>query len=724
MNQQKSAETAEQERQPQRTWRILPLLLIGALFVVGSSLILLLPTLSARQPYNLQVGDIAPEDIHAPREINYVSQIETQSARDAAAARVADIYDPPDARITRQQVLRARQIMDFIRDVRADTFASPELKLSYLDQIIFLNLSPEVSSALLSLSDEQYSRLEDELVSLVAKAMSGTVREGQVADVTSRLELQVSTDLPEPLIPLAVAIARQLVVPNSILNVAATETARQQAAAAVPEIRQTFQPGEIIIRAGEPVDELDLEALVALGLASRRLSWQEVASSALASLLGGIVLAIYLRSLQTQWLEKPKQVLILVILFLLFLLGAEAMIPAQPVLAYLFPVAALSLALTALVGVEFAALVTIVLAAMIGLLSGGMFQVVAYMALSGLLAAGSLPRGARLNEFFRAGLFAAVGGAAVQLIFWLPNQLDSFRLLMLLTISVLNGLLSAGVALVILFVVGNLTDMTTSLQLLDLMRPDHPLQRKLQQEAIGTYHHTLSVANLVEAAAEAIGADPLLARVGTLYHDIGKSANPGFFVENRTEGGHDPHEGLSPLTSARIIKAHVNDGLELARKYRLPPSVTAFIAEHHGRLPILFFLSRAREEAAAAGATLDEREFYYDGPTPHSRETAILMLADGCESAARSQRPTNGNDIEEIVERIFKQRMDTHQLDESGLTLTDLKIIKETFIHTLKGMYHPRVAYPSGQLPAQKAVELEEVIGEGEPVPGGGMGKS
>ncbi len=713
MSQQKPDESTEQKQPPRRLWRVVPLLLVGALFVVGTSLILLLPTLSGRQPYNLRVGDIAPEDIHAPREISYVSQIETQAARDAAAVRVADIYDPPDARITRQQVLRARQIMDFIRDVRADTFAGPDLKLNYLDQIILLDLSPEVGTALLSLSDEQYNRLEEELVSLVAKAMSGTVREGQVADVTSRLELQVSTDLPEPLIPLAVAIARELVVPNSTLNVAATEAARQQAAAAVPEIRQTFQPGEIIIRAGEQVDELDLEALVALGLASRRLSWQEVASSGLAGLLGAIVLALYLRSLQAQWLDKPNQVLILTILFLLFLLGAEAMIPAQPVLAYLFPMAALSLALTALVGVEFSALATIVLAAMIGLLSGGLFQVVVYMALSGLLAAGSLPRGARLNEFFRAGLFAAIGGAAVQLIFWSSNQLDSFRLLMLLTISILNGLLSAGVALVILFVVGNLTDMTTSLQLLDLMRPDHPLQRKLQQEAIGTYHHTLSVANLVEAAAEAIGADPLLARVGTLYHDIGKSVNPGFFVENRTEGGHDPHEGLSPLTSARIIKAHVNDGLELARKYRLPPNVTAFIAEHHGTLPILFFLSQARGEAAAAGTTLDEREFYYEGPTPRRRETAILMLADGCESAARSKRPTNGNDIEEIVERIFKQRMDTHQLDDSGLTLTDLKVIKETFIHTLKGMYHPRVTYPSEQPPVQKAGELEEKVQEG-----------
>jgi cyclic-di-AMP phosphodiesterase PgpH len=253
---------------------------------------------------------------------------------------------------------------------------------------------------------------------------------------------------------------------------------------------------------------------------------------------------------------------------------------------------------------------------------------------------------------------------------------------------------------VLLFVIGNITGITTSIQLIDLMRPDHPLQRKMQKEALGSYQHTLSVANLVEAAAEAIGANTLLARVGTLYHDVGKSANPGFFVENRGDNQSNPHEGLSPLASARIIRAHVQDGVRLARKNRIPPQIISFIPEHHGTTPIAFFLNLARQEAQDQGIHLDESEFYYEGPIPSSREAAILMLADGCESAVRANRPSTEDEIEAIVSRIIQQRIDQHQLDDSNLTLTDIRRVRDSFVRTLRGMYHPRVKYPGDEKPA------------------------
>jgi hypothetical protein len=176
-------------------------------------------------------------------------------------------------------------------------------------------------------------------------------------------------------------------------------------------------------------------------------------------------------------------------------------------------------------------------------------------------------------------------------------------------------------------------------------------------------------------------------------------ANPGFFIENRTEGQPDPHEGLSPLASARLIKAHVAEGIRLARRHRLPPRLVAFIPEHHGTTPISFFLALAQAEAAATGTPLDESEFYYDGPIPQSRETALLMLADGCESAVRANRPSTREDVEAVVSRIIQQRIDQHQLDESGLTLNDLRTIRDAFVRTLQGMYHPRVRYPSDETP-------------------------
>jgi len=685
-------------------WQSVRLYLLAALFLVGTAVILLLPELSGQSPYDLAEGDVAPEDIRAPADITYVSDIETKAAQDAAAAAVDDIFDPPDPRVGRQQVRRAQQIMTFVADVRQDSYADDNLKKTYLQQISALILTEPSMDMLLHVGESGYDTVRKEVVGLIEDAMSGPVREGQVAEVANRLELKVSADVPEDLIPVTVSVARQLVVPNSVLNVTATDAARTQAIANVPVIRHSYRQNEVVVRAGERIDALSLEALQKMGLTTSGLTWADAASVLLISLLATVVLAVYVGELDPmKWLEEPGQLALAVILFLLFLLLARLMVGGSEMTAFLFPAAGLALALAAMVGLSFAALVSVVLAVLVGYAANYSLLLGAYVAMTSLLAAGSLRRTARLNSYFLAGLAAAAGGAATLVAFQLPAQPDAQRLAQLLLVAMVNGLLSAGVTLVILFVVGNTTGMATSLRLLDLLRPDHPLQRRLQQEALGTYQHTLSVANLVEAAAEAIGAQTLLARVGTLYHDIGKTNNPGFFIENRAQGAPDPHQGLSPLASARIIKAHVADGVDLAKRHRLPPSVIAFIREHHGTMPILFFLHKAREEAAEAGTSIDESNYVYDGPPPQSPETAILMLADGCESATRAEKPQTEEEIEEIVTKIIQQRIDYHQLDRSGLTLTQIQQIKESFTRTLKGMYHPRIRYPDEKSPRQVA---------------------
>lgn len=682
--------------------------LFSLLFVAGTTLILLLPDFIANRPYQLRVGDIAPEDIRAPREITYVSQIETETAREAARAGIDDVYDAADPRVGRQQVRKARQIKDFIADVRADPLAGIDLKISYLNAISGLSLTDDEASLLLSMDNTQFDQAMREIASLVEDAMSGAVREGRVSEVTERLALRVSSDLPEPLIPLVLSVTNDLVMPNSLLNTTRTQEERTKAVAAVPDFKRTYQAGEVIVRAGDSVDEMDMEALVALGLTLGRLTWQDAASALIAAMLGMVVLLTYLLVLNPPWTRKPTHLLLIVTLFLAFLVAAQFMVPDQQPAAYLFPAAALALVLHSFAGVEFTMLVMVVMAGLVGYLSHGSLELTFVTAASGLLAAGNLHRSARLGVYFGAGVAAAIGGAAAFLIFNLSAQADPSRLVQPLLFIALNGLFSAGIALVILFAVGSLFDLTTSLQLIDLMRPDHPLQRKLQNEAVGTYQHTLAVANLVEAAAEAIQADSLLARVGTLYHDIGKTVNPGFFVENRIEGGLDPHEELSSLASARIIKTHVSDGIALAHKHRLSSQVVAFINEHHGTLPMLFFLNKAQEEAAASGADLqDTHPFYYDGPIPRSRETAILMLADGCESAVRANRPATSEEIENTVKKIIQQRVDLHQLDDSGLTLNDLRTIQGTFVRALKGMYHPRVRYPGDEKPGSSSADQE-----------------
>jgi putative nucleotidyltransferase with HDIG domain len=236
--------------------------------------------------------------------------------------------------------------------------------------------------------------------------------------------------------------------------------------------------------------------------------------------------------------------------------------------------------------------------------------------------------------------------------------------------------------------------MTTPMQLVDLTRPDHPLLQTLLHDAPGTYQHSLQVANLAEQAAERIGADPLLTRVGALYHDIGKTPNAIYFIENQLPGFTNPHQELNPYESSEIIIRHVTDGLELARKKRLPKRIHEFISEHHGTLITNYQYINALNAANGDESQVDKELFRYPGPRPQSRETAILMLADGSEARVRAEKPTNEDELRQLIQEVVKDRIEQGQLDDTRLTFKDLSAITESFITTLRGIYHPRVKYP------------------------------
>jgi cyclic-di-AMP phosphodiesterase PgpH len=236
------------------------------------------------------------------------------------------------------------------------------------------------------------------------------------------------------------------------------------------------------------------------------------------------------------------------------------------------------------------------------------------------------------------------------------------------------------------------TRVTTDQTLLELSDTNRPLLRRLQREANGTFHHTINVANLAEAACHAIGANALLARVGAYHHDIGKLVKPQYFVENQPRG-RNPHDKLKPTMSAAIIRSHVTDGLRLAEEARLPSAVRAFIAEHHGTLRISFFFDRARE--ADPDAQLNPADFTYPGPKPQSKETAIVMLADSVESASRVLQDPSASRIRELVDRIVAGKIGAGQLDQSPLTLREIEMVKDQLVSVLAGMHHHRIDYPT-----------------------------
>ncbi|NJC97567.1 MAG: HDIG domain-containing protein [Anaerolineae bacterium] len=318
-----------------------------------------------------------------------------------------------------------------------------------------------------------------------------------------------------------------------------------------------------------------------------------------------------------------------------------------------------------------------------------------YYLISSMVGVLVLGSARRVWTFFRAGMATSIAGIVVLLAFRFPfTPMDGIAMLQLSGAAVFSGLASSSIALLLQYFLAQTLGLTTALQLIEISRPDFPLLQFFLRNAPGTYQHSLQVANLAEQAAELIGADALLTRVGALFHDVGKAMNPMFFIENQPQGRVNTHEDLEPAESAAAIITHVPDGVVLARKHRLPRRIDDFILEHHGTMVTRYQYNQALEAAGGDTSKVYIEQFRYPGPRPRSRETALLMLADGTEARARAERPQDEETIRKIVLSTIEAAQKQGQLDDTQLTLKDLHIITDSFVTILKGTHHPRIAYP------------------------------
>ncbi len=675
-------------------WRAARVWLIGVAFVAAIAAILTLPISPASDKVVLGIGDVAARDIRSPARITFESDLLTEEARRRAEAATAPIYTPPDGRVARQQIAYARAVADFIRSVRADSYATSVQKQAALAAIANVSLSPAEAESIVMLRDEVWAKLEAETLNVLDLAMRGELRESNLAQIRTRIPAMVSVDLTEGQAAIAAMLAKQFIAPNSFLDAEATAAARAKARQAVDPVSRSFEAGEIIVREGQSVTALDLEALDHLGLRQSKGGWNDLIGSTLYAIVIVGLVGGYLKRFEPGIWRDLRKVTLLGLLILMFILAAKLIIPGRVALPYLFPLAALTLLLTVLAGPNLAVLVAIVIGSVAATLGNRSLELAVYATGGGIVAVLVIGHVERLNAFFRAGLYVALVNVVIVLAFRLPQGLtDPVGLVTLILAGLVNGGISASLAVGGLFLVSNLLDVTTTLQLLELSHPTHPLLQVLLRKAPGTYHHTIMVANLAEQAAERIDADALLVRVGAFYHDIGKTARPYMFVENQIEGS-NVHEKLDARTSAEIITRHVQDGLELAKRYGLPSRVRAFIPEHHGTMRASFLYQKAVQQAGGDPSKVNEQAFHYPGPKPQSKETALLMLADGCEAAVRAARPASVEEIGEIVRKVITERVTCGQLDECPLTMQDLNLIRESFTLTLQGVFHPRIQYP------------------------------
>lgn len=491
------------------------------------------------------------------------------------------------------------------------------------------------------------------------------------------------------------AMLEQVIVPNLVVDDAATEIAKMKAQESIKPYKVTFQKGEKILFEGEPVTRLKRDALREAGYNVYELNWQGILSIYMLVLLLTMIFIAYLKAFKLPYLEPRYMALVGILVIVASITAVVLPVGASP---YILPIPAVIIIAAIFLNPRVAFLLTVLLiiALTVGMQYNAQFTIVfLILSLIGMITISKI-RYTRRFDLIKVGFNLGLAGVLIMLCLYFIDKclIDVSNALILRNCIYIffNGVFNSIIVLGISPLLENTFQIITPYGLSELGDHNQPLLKRLQMEAPGTYHHSLMVSTLCEAAAEAIGANPILARVGAFYHDIGKLKRPFFFVENQSYYSiGNPHNKLNPRLSKMVITAHPKDGLEIAKKNHLPNVICDFIMQHHGEGIAKYFYNQAVIEEGAENVKVEQ--FRYTGPKPNSKETAILMIADAVESAVRAMKAATNDEIENIIDKIIVERLNDGQLADSPLTLKDLEVIAMTFSRILRGMQHNRIKY-------------------------------
>lgn len=682
------------------------------IFLAGTAVLCLLLMLAVTpQRYNLKVGDIAPNTITASKDV--VDEISTARQQEAAAAAVEPTYVYKEgisaevmqnlqsvlAQATAVQKYGQRVLETAAPDDRQKqkSYQFSETELKYTRTLLTqLTLADYQLDTLLRATEEQMTEMCSNLTAAVENTMNTTVRETNVNESIQYLQqiIGLKTDI-DLLQNVVMPILRKVVQPNMVIDQEATDKLRQEARDAVEPV--VYKQGQNIVLARERVTANQLEMLRSLGMLDNDTFDLNIYIGAfLLVMLSMMVLLIALILLDPELLASPKK-LVLVMLVLCLTMGACVL--AKEINPYLTPALLGVMMLTGLIGARAGVAGCLTLTVLVSaLLAGGdtsytseIVNLLFISFISGFLVVIVLRRKPYRQQVLLCGLLTGLSNMVIILTigFMTNNSMG------VVVSNALWSALSAVVASVLCIALDALMEavfrLATPAKLLELSNPNQPILRRLMIEASGTYHHSIIVANLAEAAAETVGANPLLCRAGAYYHDIGKLKRPMYFKENQL--GENPHEHTNPYISAAIVTAHTRDGVMLAQQYHLPQEIQDIIIEHHGDTPVMYFYHKALKQAE--GQAVDIADFRYDGRRPQSKESAIIMLADTVEAAVRSMPDPTPKAIEEFIAKLVRGKIDDGQLNDAPLTLQDISKICRAFTTVLKGVFHERIEYPS-----------------------------
>ncbi|MDI6829924.1 MAG: HDIG domain-containing protein [Actinomycetota bacterium] len=640
--------------------------------------------------FRFEVGKPSTETVISPRSFEVEDAAETERARENERRRIADLFINPQAQAQALEELEG--FLDLSRSVAREGGAI-SAQVETLRQRGGKDLGEDTLRTILSLDEEEaasfYTAVANQLASAMEKPVAPDALQEAREEIRSGKE---STHLGGVASQAAAELAAALLRTNTPYSRAVIERDMEAAANGVPPVTVRFETGQRIVGKGDIITPLILEALNEAGALSPVGTYQQVLGMTLMVLflyaMSLYFFAVFQRDIAADWRLAATVCLVFLVFFALARIFA-VFADENQIWGYLVPLALVGMLsailfdrLTSLFLVGVGSVVTALV------LKGNLNLTVA--AMLGGMAGMMLVRGVRTREdLMRAAAEVSLATAAAAMI--TSAMTRELRVLPLAGLAGLgNGTLSGLLVLGSIPVLERLSGMVTPMHLLELASPDQPLMKELISKAPGTYSHSVVVGNLAAAAAQEIGADALLARVGAYYHDIGKIKRSAFFVENQPRG-FNGHDRIKPNLSALVISSHVREGVELARKHRLPREIIDIIRQHHGTTLIRYFYARALEEGTEG---VSESRFRYPGERPRSKEAALVMLADAVEASAKALGKPSAVKLEQAARDIIEERLRDGQLAESNLTLGDLERIALAFTRILSGMYHERVEYP------------------------------
>lgn len=661
------------------------------LFAVAAILTyFIIMTVVTPKRYNFIEGDIASVDIKAPRDI--IDEEATNAKEQEVAAKVEKKFTlKNEVKIEASQNIKS--FFDKLINLKSSEIDEKE-KINELKKIEAFKLSDNQYKTLLELTVNKDTELQWIALAAIDKAYENQIEENSIEKIDEAKDTVEKylkgQSLESNIEEIVQDMCDSQIHPNYFFDQAKTDESLKEALKSVSKVM--IKKNQIIVKEGEPITQRQISILTELGLLGDGVSKNYIYTYIITAFYVVFVFVlqyVYLKNEKKDIFNNNKLIL-LTLLLNLFTLATTRVFEIASL--FLIPIACSPILMSVFLDSKVSIIINLLNLLLVSVIVGFNPQIILIGIISIIIVAALLKKVNQRNDILYTTMYLSISVAIVVLSSGILLSNNINKILIDMTLSVLGALTSGILAIGLLPFLEYTFSLVTNMKLLELSNPNSPLLKRLLMEAPGTYHHSIMVANLAEVAAEEIGANTMLTRVGAYYHDAGKIKRPFFFGENQL-GGVNPHNKISPSLSASIIISHVKDGLELAKEYDIPSAVSDMMIQHHGTTLVKYFYYTLKNSSDNP-ESVKEEGFTYPGPKPQSREAAIIMMADSVEAAVRSIQEPTVEKIENMVNNIIKDKLDSGQLSECELTFRDLETIKSCFLKVLKGIYHSRIEYP------------------------------